>query len=374
MPPAAAGGWGCDAAVGRRLPPRAARAAHRRRDGYYADFGAVGAARQGVPPPVRARRAATRRFRRRRFGAPGRRPSRRSSFVVFAQNHDQVGNRAVGDRLPAAGPAAAPRSCTLLSPFMPMLFMGEEYGEAAPFQFFTDHIDEEIADGHPRGAPARVRRVRRVRGEEVPDPQDPATFAALEARRADGDPALRELYRRLLERCAASCGRRRRRDPRSTTGAMAAACAAAPSSCVVQLRRRRGARCRCDGRASVRARRPTTAPTSATTARRCCPPLGRRAGDAVSREVWPGRPFPLGATWDGQGTNFSLFSEHADARRAVPVRRRRTTRRASTCRERTAYNWHCYLPGVGPGQRYGYRVHGPVRPRARATASTRTSC
>jgi isoamylase len=78
-------------------------------------------------------------------------------------------------------------------------------------------------------------------------------------------------------------------------------------------------------------------------------------------EVWPGRPFPLGATWDGEGTNFSLFSEHAEmvelclfdaageeTRIEVPGRR--------------ALNWHCYLPGVGPGQRYGYRVHGAYAP------------
>jgi isoamylase len=78
-------------------------------------------------------------------------------------------------------------------------------------------------------------------------------------------------------------------------------------------------------------------------------------------EVWPGRPFPLGATWDGSGTNFAIFSEHAEAvelclfdedgdeqRIEVPLRR--------------ALNWYCYLPHVGPGQRYGYRVHGPYAP------------
>jgi isoamylase len=78
-------------------------------------------------------------------------------------------------------------------------------------------------------------------------------------------------------------------------------------------------------------------------------------------EVWPGRPFPLGATWDGTGTNFSLFSEHAervelclfddeDNETCVPIK------------ERTALNFHCYLPGVGPGQRYGFRVYGPYAP------------
>ena len=81
----------------------------------------------------------------------------------------------------------------------------------------------------------------------------------------------------------------------------------------------------------------------------------------MSRDAWPGGPFPLGPTWDGQGTNFSLFSEHASrvelclfdadgGEERIPVT------------ERTAHNWHCYVPGVGPGQRYGYRVHGPYLP------------
>ena len=69
---------------------------------------------------------------------------------MFSQNHDQVGNRAFGDRLPApVRPLAA--FCTLLSPFVPMLFMGEEYGEPAPFQFFSDHIDKRIADATREG-------------------------------------------------------------------------------------------------------------------------------------------------------------------------------------------------------------------------------
>jgi isoamylase len=78
-------------------------------------------------------------------------------------------------------------------------------------------------------------------------------------------------------------------------------------------------------------------------------------------ECWPGRPFPLGPTWDGNGTNFSIFSENAervdlcffdadDDETRIPLT------------ERTAFNWHGYVPGVGPGQRYGYRVHGRYAP------------
>jgi isoamylase len=77
--------------------------------------------------------------------------------------------------------------------------------------------------------------------------------------------------------------------------------------------------------------------------------------------VWPGTAYPLGATWDGAGTNFALFSEVAEqvelclfdaegAQTTVPMP------------EVDGFVWHCYLPGVGPGQRYGYRVHGPYQP------------
>ena len=79
------------------------------------------------------------------------------------------------------------------------------------------------------------------------------------------------------------------------------------------------------------------------------------------REVWPGRPFPLGAAWDGAGTNFSLFSENAE--RVVLCLFEADEEEQVEVVERTALNWHCYLPGVGPGQRYGYRVHGPYAPQ-----------
>jgi isoamylase len=89
----------------------------------------------------------------------------------------------------------------------------------------------------------------------------------------------------------------------------------------------------------------------------------------VSRAVWPGRPYPLGATWDGQGTNFSLFSEHAE--RVELCLFDRDGEGVDTDGEEriaidwhTAFNWHVYLPGVGPGQRYGFRVHGAYAPHA----------
>jgi len=77
--------------------------------------------------------------------------------------------------------------------------------------------------------------------------------------------------------------------------------------------------------------------------------------------VWPGEPFPLGPDWDGEGTNFSLFSEHAERVELCLFDESGAEERVEV-RERTAFNWHCYLPGVGPGQRYGYRVHGAYDP------------
>jgi glycogen operon protein len=78
-------------------------------------------------------------------------------------------------------------------------------------------------------------------------------------------------------------------------------------------------------------------------------------------EVWPGRPFPLGATWDGEGVNFSLFSEGAERVELCLFDDDDNEERIEVT-ERTAFNWHCYLPRVGPGRRYGYRVHGPYKP------------
>ncbi|MBV9682043.1 MAG: glycogen debranching protein GlgX [Solirubrobacterales bacterium] len=78
-------------------------------------------------------------------------------------------------------------------------------------------------------------------------------------------------------------------------------------------------------------------------------------------EIWPGQPFPLGAKWDGGGTNFSIFSEHAEAvELCLFDGDGNETRIEMTARR--ALNWHCYLPGVGPGQGYGLRLHGAYAP------------
>ncbi|MGA2925027.1 MAG: glycogen debranching protein GlgX [Solirubrobacteraceae bacterium] len=78
-------------------------------------------------------------------------------------------------------------------------------------------------------------------------------------------------------------------------------------------------------------------------------------------DIRPGRPFPQGATWDRDGTNFSLFSEHAERVELCLFDDAGHERRIDV-RDQTAHQWHAYVPGVGPGQRYGYRVHGPYAP------------
>jgi isoamylase len=78
-------------------------------------------------------------------------------------------------------------------------------------------------------------------------------------------------------------------------------------------------------------------------------------------EVWPGEPYPLGATWDGTGTNFALFSEVAQ-RVELCLFDDEGVQTSYFLPEADALVWHGYLPGIGPGQRYGFRVHGPYDP------------
>jgi maltooligosyltrehalose trehalohydrolase len=79
-----------------------------------------------------------------------------------------------------------------------MLFMGEEHGERAPFQFFSDHIDEEIATATREGRRREFAAFAQFAGAQVPDPQDPATFQRSKLSREGDPPGLRDLYHRLL--------------------------------------------------------------------------------------------------------------------------------------------------------------------------------
>lgn len=188
------GGWGFDAQWSDDFHHALHAQLTGERDGYYADYANIeDLATATARPFVYDGRYSG--FRRRRHGAPadGLSPER---FVVYSQNHDQVGNRAFGDRLPApVRPLAA--MWVLLSPFTPMLFMGEEYGEERPFQFFTDHIDPFIADATRTGRRNEFRAFARF-DEEVPDPQALETFTRSVLDPVAGDPRIRDLYRTLL--------------------------------------------------------------------------------------------------------------------------------------------------------------------------------
>jgi maltooligosyltrehalose trehalohydrolase len=118
-------------------------------------------------------------------------------FVVFGQNHDQVGNRALGDR-PGAGELRLRAALTLFAPQIPLLFMGEEYGERRPFQFFTDHDDPFIADATREGRRREFAGFAGFSGDDVPDPQARETFEASRLDRAGADEELSAFYRDLI--------------------------------------------------------------------------------------------------------------------------------------------------------------------------------
>jgi len=165
------------------------------RDGYYADFGSLA----DVATALRHVYVFDGRYspyRDRRHGRPVQGlPATR--FLGYAQDHDQVGNRATGDRLVhVAGVDAAMVAAALVltAPFVPMLFQGEEWGASAPFPYFTDHTDPELARAVSEGR----RREFTAFGwdpESVPDPQDPATAASA---RLDWAERARDPHARLL--------------------------------------------------------------------------------------------------------------------------------------------------------------------------------
>ncbi|MFJ8438491.1 malto-oligosyltrehalose trehalohydrolase [Kitasatospora griseola] len=118
-------------------------------------------------------------FRGRAHGRPFP-PAYGHRLLGYAQTHDQIGNRATGDRLSASlppGRLAAAAALVLTSPFTPMLFMGEEWGASTPWQYFTDHTDPQLAEAVRQGR-RREFAEHGWRAEDVPDPQDAATVRA----------------------------------------------------------------------------------------------------------------------------------------------------------------------------------------------------
>ncbi len=175
-----------------------------------------------------------------------------------------------------------------------MLFQGEDYGERAPFRFFSDHIDDEIAAATREGRRREFAAFADF-GEEVPDPQDARTLRALQAHpRGRAAPACATLYAAALAlRAELARGARRTRSVdgrRLTVRRGPYRILANFGGRPLAARRRAGAHRRRRARRRARA---------------------ARRGGGPMREIWPGEPFPLGAAWDGGGTNFSLFSENA---------------------------------------------------------------
>jgi len=147
--------------------------------GYYGDFAEAGAWAKAYGRAF-LHNGTWSTFRERNWGAPVPEDTDPRRFVVFGSDHDQIGNRAVGDRPSTSlddATLAATAALVLLSPYTPMLFMGEEWGTRTPFQFFTDHEEEDLARSVSEG------RVREFAGfgwdaDEIPDPQAAETVEA----------------------------------------------------------------------------------------------------------------------------------------------------------------------------------------------------
>lgn len=174
--------------------------------GYYADFDSMGALAKVLTRGF-FHDGTYSSFRGRDHGVElDRSTTAPWRLVVASQNHDQIGNRAVGDRLTGTlGPdrLAVAAALTLLGPFTPMLFMGEEWAASTPWQFFTSHPEPELGEATAKG---RIGEFARMGWDEsvVPDPQDPETFtrskldwAEIDDPDAPAHRAVLEVYRRL---------------------------------------------------------------------------------------------------------------------------------------------------------------------------------
>jgi maltooligosyltrehalose trehalohydrolase len=172
--------------------------------GYYADFAAPGALVRTLRQTF-FHAGTWSSFRGRSHGRPidpHRTPGHR--FVAYLQNHDQVGNRAIGDRLSATvshGRLACGAAIVFCSPYTPMVFMGEEWAAGTPWQFFVSFPDPALAEAVRRGRRREFGR-HGWDEEEVPDPGDPATVARSRLDWSEPDrPGHREmlaLYRSLI--------------------------------------------------------------------------------------------------------------------------------------------------------------------------------
>lgn len=171
--------------------------------GYYADFASLDALKKTTEKGF-FHDGSFSSFRGRTHGSPIDPALPGSRLVTFAQDHDQIGNRAAGDRLSSSldeGQLGIAAVLTLVGPNTPMLFMGEEWGATTPWQFFTSHPEAELGDIVATG---RIKEFERMgwNPELVPNPQDPETFtrSKLNWHELESEPhrRLHALYRELI--------------------------------------------------------------------------------------------------------------------------------------------------------------------------------
>jgi len=199
--PGEVGGWGLDASWNDDFHHVLHVLMTGERNGYYEDYSGVEdlarAYRDGF---IYAGQYST--FRQKRHGTSTH-DLHGEHFVVFSQNHDQIGNRMLADRysqtmsLDKLKLAAA---VVLLSPYVPMLFMGEEYGELAPFQYFVSHEDKGLIEAVRKGREEEFARFQWA--HKLPDPQDESTFLRSkmnwDLQNSGKHKTIREFYRKLL--------------------------------------------------------------------------------------------------------------------------------------------------------------------------------
>jgi maltooligosyltrehalose trehalohydrolase len=182
------------------------------RNGYYQDFGDLNQMAKAIGEGF-VYSGQYSPYRKRRHGSPSKHlpPTK---FVIFSQNHDQVGNRKKGDRLSTLVSFEALKlaaGTVLLSPHIPLLFMGEEYKEEAPFQYFVSHSDPGLIEAVRKGREAEFSSFQWE--GEIPDPQDEMTFIRskinLDLRHHEKNNTLLEFYQMLIklrkERPSLSC-------------------------------------------------------------------------------------------------------------------------------------------------------------------------
>jgi maltooligosyltrehalose trehalohydrolase len=173
------------------------------RQGYYQDFGSIAALAKTLRR-VFFHDGSWSSFRGRSHGRPVDVALPADRFVCYLQDHDQIGNRAAGDRISATLPPGLLKvaaGLVLTAPFTPMLFMGEEWGATTPWQYFTDHSDLRLGQAVADGRRAEFGR-HGWAAAEVPDPQDEATYSRskLDWSQLDAEPHrdLLNWYRELI--------------------------------------------------------------------------------------------------------------------------------------------------------------------------------